>query len=68
MTDRLAREATGATRSHLDTTSEDTLTCAHCGVALMPAEPLLYLLGAKEGFVFFHATGACAEGVQDAVR
>jgi hypothetical protein len=51
------------TRTDLQESTDDTLTCARCRIALMPGEPMIYFVGAKEGFHFYHE-GACADAMR----
>jgi hypothetical protein len=49
------------TRDELQSSQDDMLYCAHCRIAIDPGlGAMTYLVGAKEGFLFYHA-GACTE-------
>jgi hypothetical protein len=39
---------------------DDMLQCSHCGIVIDPGSGLVYLVGMKEGFHFYHQ-GQCAD-------
>jgi hypothetical protein len=43
----------------LDCSTDDMLTCATCGVDIVPDSPMIYFVRLKEGFAFHHE-GVCA--------
>lgn len=52
---------TSYTTDDLQHSDDDMIVCAHCCIAIMPAtDTTVYLVGAREGFHFFHA-GSCAK-------
>lgn len=46
-------------RDELRHSEDDMLECAACGIVIDPGTQLVYLVGAKEGFHFYHQ-GQCA--------